>query len=156
LRVGKTAEHQIHFPNPTMPATEQQPPPSRIQPVARKVRSCTHPGLQRQKPGRGRGGLYRGLVAPCQPPVCTGLHCVGIARAPACARCGHSSSIPCLLRSPACLGWGRNWRSFMPICSIARLHASSICYSTCRQGSSTGAHGQNCATRCRTRSLRSL
>src|SRR5215471_14375402 len=37
-----------------MPAAEQQPPSPRIQPLARKVRSGTHRGLQRQKPGRGR------------------------------------------------------------------------------------------------------
>jgi ATP-dependent DNA helicase RecG len=39
-----------------MPATEQQPPPSRIQPVARKARSCTHPVSNAKNPdGAGAG-----------------------------------------------------------------------------------------------------
>ena len=54
-----------------MPGAEQQPPPARVQPFARNLRACGHCLLQRQKPGRGREGLYRGaLSGRCQRLSC--------------------------------------------------------------------------------------
>ena len=34
LRIGKAAEHQIHFADAAMPGAKQQPPSARVQPVA--------------------------------------------------------------------------------------------------------------------------
>src|SRR4029079_10224912 len=57
--------------------------------------------LQRQKPGRGRVGLYRGLALRCQPPLCTGLHCAEIPHKPACpyAAAGAQSFV-CFTQEP--------------------------------------------------------
>ena len=68
-----------------MPAAEKQPAPARIQPSLDRFVPVVIACLQRQKPGRGRAGLYRGLAAAMSALLCTGLHCAEIPHKPACA-----------------------------------------------------------------------
>ena len=80
-----------------MPAAEQQPPPA-LDPALRSTGSFPwSPHLQRQKPGRGRAGLYRGLAPQCQPLA---LHRAALRAkfraSQHVAACGRSCSIRCL------------------------------------------------------------
>ena len=61
-------------------------------------------------------------AAPCQPPVCTGLHCVGIARAPACADAAtRPQSRVCCAHQPA---WG-GAETGEALCPSARSRGSA-------------------------------
>src|SRR5664280_3751871 len=57
MRVGKAAEHQIHLANAAMPGAEQQPPPARVQPIARNLGSG-HRVAPTPKTRTGPGGVY--------------------------------------------------------------------------------------------------
>src|ERR1035437_9619789 len=68
MRIGKAAEHQIHLANAAVPGAEQQPPPARVQPIARNIGSG-HRVAPTPKTRTGPGGVYieglRGAVSVC-------------------------------------------------------------------------------------------
>src|SRR5215475_12449059 len=68
LRIGETAQHQVHFANTAMPAAIQQTTPTRIEALARQVRSGGHQMSPTPKTRTGPGAdLYRG-----RPFICHG------------------------------------------------------------------------------------
>src|SRR5450830_338996 len=84
LRVGETAEHQIHLAHAAMPGTEQQPLPARIQPIARNPGSG-HRFSPTPKTRTGPGEAYiEGSSHAVSRSLCTAAHCVRNARKPAC------------------------------------------------------------------------
>ncbi len=68
FRIGKAAQHEVHFARPAVPCAIAQPAP----PYLQCLRSLQVHAAQRQKPGRGRGRLYNRCLRPCQPPRADG------------------------------------------------------------------------------------
>ena len=97
-------------------------------------------------------GLYRGLAAQCQPPVCTGLHCAGIPRKPAWRHAAaRAQSAVCCAHQPA----RRRAEAGEALCPPARPRSAARRRSAVPSAvgrRSTAARGRNCASAGRTRS----
>ena len=146
-RVGKAAEHQIHFADAAMPASGTAAAAAARSSPSLEIPLPSHL-LQRQKPGGSRVRvLYRGL----RPRM-------SAARCPAQARIARKTREPAWRMRP--LGaQSAVCRPHQPSrrraqagealcrgCSAATLRASSTCCSICRRAPSTAARGRNCET----------